>query len=112
MFKLPQQVYGTFASPEYWPIEPLAYIQWYTMLKNAPEKEHLMYEVKKMPLRSGNVVPADIIPISTIRQTCQLIPCFGTADVSKEWRSENILDLCDRFLLNNWSTKYAYQTLY
>ncbi|KAG1894244.1 uncharacterized protein F5891DRAFT_1130999 [Suillus fuscotomentosus] len=86
--------------------------QWYTMLKNVPEKEHCMYEVKKMPLRSGNVVPADIIPISTICQTCQLIPCFGTADVSREWRSENVLDLCDRFLLNNWSTKYAYKTLY
>ncbi|KAG1745419.1 uncharacterized protein EDB91DRAFT_1021809, partial [Suillus paluster] len=69
LFKLPKQVYGAFASPEYWPTEPLAYIQWYTPLKPAPEKDHLMYQVKKMPLRNGNMAPANIIPLSSIRQT-------------------------------------------
>ncbi|KAG2348108.1 hypothetical protein BDR05DRAFT_875839, partial [Suillus weaverae] len=112
LFKLPQQVYGALASPEYWPTEPLAYIQWYTTLKTAPEKDHLMYQVKKMPLRNSNMAPADIVPISSIHQTCQLIPCFGAGGVPEEWRSENVLDSCDRFLLNNWATKYSYQTLY
>jgi hypothetical protein len=55
-----------------------------------------MYQVKKMPLRNTNMVPADIIPISSIRQTCQLIPCFGAGVVPEEWRSGNVLDSCDR----------------
>ncbi|KAG1873500.1 hypothetical protein C8R48DRAFT_594056, partial [Suillus tomentosus] len=112
LFKLPLQVYGAFASPEYWPTEALAYIHWYTPLTPAPEKDHLMYQVKKMPLRNTNMAPADIIPISSIRQTCQLIPCFGAGVVPEEWRTDNVLDSCDRFFLNNWATKYAYQTLY
>ena len=46
-------------------------------------------------------------------QSCQLIPCFGEGDVPAEWRSEMVLDQCDRFWLNNWATlKYAYQSLY
>jgi hypothetical protein len=71
-----------------------------------------MYQVKKMPLRNTNMAPADIIPISSIRQTCQLIPCFGAGVVPEGWRTDNVLDSCDRFFLNNWATKYAYQTLY
>ncbi|KAG2123737.1 hypothetical protein DEU56DRAFT_745135, partial [Suillus clintonianus] len=43
LFKLPQQVYSALASLEYWLMEPLAYIQWYTPLKPALEKGHLMY---------------------------------------------------------------------
>ena len=57
--------------------------------------------------------PADFVPLSCIHQSCQLIPCFGEGDVPAEWRSEMVLDQCDRFWLNNWATlKYAYQSLY
>jgi hypothetical protein len=71
-----------------------------------------MYLVSKARRRKGDLAPADLVPLSHIRQSCQLIPCFGEGTVPEEWKSESVLEQCDRFWLNNWSTKYAYQTLY
>jgi hypothetical protein len=114
IFKLPHQVYGVFKfpAPAYWPKEPLAYVEWYSPLKPTPYKDHLMYQISKAPRSRGDLPPADFVPLSCIRQSCQLIPCFGEGDVPAEWRSEMVLDQCDRFWLNNWATKYAYQSMY
>lgn len=73
-----------------------------------------MYSVNKpCPLDAAGHLPGDIVPLSTIRQSCQLIPHLGASvEWPEEWKSNTILDACDTFLLNNWSSKYTYQTIW
>ena len=86
---------------------PLAYIEWYTKLRN-PDRNHGMYKIRKLP---QNRVEAVVVPLSNIRQVCMLFPDF-TQGVPNEWKSKNVLDLGYHFFLNNWQSKYTYQTIY
>jgi hypothetical protein len=94
-----------------WPKEHLAYVEWLT-LSNQPGRYHKMYSVSKAIVQN-DIVPGDIVSLSTICQSCHLIPHLGpNTSWPSNWKSSNVLDLCDSFLLNNWSSKFAYQTLW
>lgn len=71
----------------------------------------MMYPVHKPPLRASGKPLGEIIPISLIRQSCQLVPAFPDS-VPDDWTTHNVLDKAHRFLLNNSASKYAYQTLW
>ncbi|KAH9917785.1 uncharacterized protein B0H18DRAFT_883398, partial [Fomitopsis serialis] len=97
---------------------PLAYVEWFAKLPTTPDPTHMMYTVHKSPLRSDGKPIADIIPLSTIRQSCQLIPTFPGSVGDKaeqlptDWNTHTVLDVASKFLLNNWASSYAYQTLW
>lgn len=110
---MPSTIYGgTRNTPELWPKEPLAYVEWYSPLKSAANSDSLMYTVSNMPLRPDGICVGQVIPLTHIRQSCQLIPHFGTSSPRETWTSDNILDMVDRFYLNNWASLYTYQTLW
>jgi len=110
VFRLPQT-----DAPAYWPADPLAYIEWYTPMRPTPDKTNGMFSMKKAtPLSSTKAIPGSVVPLQNIRQSCMLTPKFSAASVGDEddWNSDNILDKCKTFLLNNWQSMYTYQTLY
>ena len=71
-----------------------------------------MYEVKKADNTHRTKVQGAIIPLSNIRQNCMLFPRFSSSGVPDHWSCDSILDVADSFLINNWSSKYAYQTIW
>ena len=71
----------------------------------------MMYSVQKSPLRANGKPMGAIVPVSMIRQSCQLVPVFPNC-VPNDWNSHNVLDKANKFLLNNSASKYAYQTLW
>ena len=107
-------------APEEWAREgALAYVEWYGKLGSTANPVHMMYEVRKLPLRTDGTPAGEIIPLSMIRQSCQLIPRFPkptkervVATVPTDWTSDSVLDKAQKFLLNNWASKYSYQTLW
>jgi hypothetical protein len=74
-----------------------------------------MYRVSKAFDAQGQPQGA-VIPLSNIRQSCMLTPVFKDSDIQpeeeKRWRSDNVLDLADTFWVNNWASKYMYQTIW
>lgn len=103
-----------------WPKDPLAYVEWYQLSRH-PGRHHNMYTVtssqppqqQSQHHRAFQIIPGEVIPLKNIRQTCQLIPLASPGeDWAAEWTSETVLDRCSNFLLNNWSSKYAYQTIW
>ena len=118
MFKLPRrlpQTQGGQAAPAWWPKGPLAYVKWYTKFTRTADPTHLMYMVKKQPLAVNGVPQGKIVPLSQIRQSCQLIPAFPSGargTVPMDWTPENVLDKAAKLLLNNMAGTYAYQTLW
>ncbi|KAJ3831121.1 hypothetical protein F5878DRAFT_677718 [Lentinula raphanica] len=114
IFRLPHTVMDNrkglmVKAPTDWPREPLGYVTWYTRFKPAPDQATGMYRVE--PAIASNGMPhGAIIPLSNIRQSCMLVP--GRMSWDKEWKSENILDECSSFFVNNLQTKYTYQTIY
>ena len=118
IFTLPKKLsaaQGGGPAPAWWPRGPLAYVEWYTRFPGAPDPTHLMYAVSKPVLRTDGLPQGAIIPLEQIRQSCQLIPAFRDCPrgaVPTDWMSENVLDVANRFYLNNWAGIYAYQTLW
>ncbi|KAJ3765994.1 hypothetical protein FB446DRAFT_654443 [Lentinula raphanica] len=112
IFRLPTTVHDSGAlvkAPANWPREHLAYVTWYSRFKAFPDTASGMYKVE--PAIGSNGVPQGaIIPLSDIRQNCMLVPSKTTWD--KHWNSDNILDKCSSFFVNNLQTKYTYQTIY
>jgi len=96
-------------SPATWPKETLAYVEWYQPLQPNPDMNHGMYIVRKPNSASAQ---CDIIPITNIRQGCMLIPNFGKDSPERNWKSDTVLDVASSFLLNNWQSLYAYQSLW
>lgn len=112
IFRLPSVVdRDGFPSPApwNWPTEPLAYITWYTRFKGSADANTGMYRVEPAKDAKGQAQGA-IIPLSQIRQSCMLTPSKATWDES--WTTQNILDKCDSFFVNNLQSKYSYQTIY
>ena len=125
IFALPQTIYthgslNEINAPAEWKGQgPLAYVEWYANLPASADPVHMMYEVRKLPLHVDGTPAGEIIPLSMIRQSCQLIPHFPRptrgstiSTIPSDWTSDSVLDKAQRFLLNNWATKYAYQTLW
>jgi hypothetical protein len=51
--------------------------------------------------------------LKAIRQSCQLIPHMGpNVTWPSSWKSHTVLDLCSSFVLNNWASKFSYQTMW
>ncbi|KAH7906085.1 hypothetical protein BJ138DRAFT_1016769, partial [Hygrophoropsis aurantiaca] len=111
IFKLPQRING-FPAPSTWPINALAHVEWYDKLGTTADPDSLMYSISKATLRADDTPPGEIIPLSAIRQSCQLIPAYGGANVQANWTSSNVLDKAQKFWINNWASKYSYQTLW
>lgn len=107
IFRLPETLDGVSLP---WPKEPLAYIEWYSPLNSAAEKNHLMYSVKKA-MRPDGSPSGIVIPLTSIRQSCMLFPTYGSS-MDKTWTTTNVLDKCSSFLLNNWLDLYTYKTVW
>ena len=103
---------GPQPAPPHWPKESLAFVEWYSSLANSAQARHgMMYLVKKVQNSQGNRVQGAIIPLANIRQSCMLFPTFDeTPDIT--WTPASSLDLASSFLVNNWLSKYSYQSIY
>ena len=118
IFTLPRKLseaYGGQPAPSFWPRAPLVYIEWYSRFTPTADPVHLMYVLSKPPPRADGLPPGTIIPLSQIRQSCHLSPVFPSGahgQVPQAWSSDNVLDIADRFYLNNWAGVYGYQTLW
>lgn len=111
IFKLPRVLNHFQEAPRNWPTDHLAYVEWYKV--GQAGANHNMLKVGKHVEDANGVTPGAIVSLRAIRQSCHLIPLTGpTIPWDSNWKSDNVLDLSTVFLLNNWSSKFAYQTLW
>ncbi|KAF9064711.1 hypothetical protein BDP27DRAFT_1230085 [Rhodocollybia butyracea] len=116
IFQLPEKVkrlgqgFGILEepAPSNWPRTPLAYITWFSHFKSGPDSKNGMCHVK--PSALNGIPQGGIISLSDIRQSCMLVP--SSNEWSRSWISDNILDECPSFFVNNFQSKYTYQTIY
>jgi hypothetical protein len=85
----------------------LAYVEWYSPLPNNPERNHLLYKVSPQKEPDGSHI-CSIIPVANIRRSVHLFPKFGPF-APQEWTSNNVLDLCNTFFLNDFTDRHMYR---
>ncbi|KAF8145351.1 hypothetical protein K438DRAFT_1630258 [Mycena galopus ATCC 62051] len=112
LFRLPEKLDTGMPAPPNWPKTCLAYVEWFSAFKPKHENNHNMYSISVPPRRANGFRQASIIPLTDIRQTCQLFPNFGRNDVPDEWTTDTVLDMCPNFFVNNWASLYAYQSIW
>lgn len=92
-------------APITWPTHPLAYITWFTHFRSSPDNDTGMYRVE--PAKDSKAQDQGmIISLTDIQQSCMLTPSKATWDSS--WTTDNILDKCESFFVNNLQSKYSY----
>ena len=91
--------------------EPLIYVEWFKTVGNATESTSNMYEVRKQRESGNSEIVGEVVMLSKVRQSIQLIPVFGQK-VNRDWTSETVLDLCDNFYINNFGDLCTYQSVY
>ena len=118
IFTLPEEVQsitGIQPAPSNWPKNPLVYIEWYSRLEKAAKPRNgMMYCIKKVlstTMDQGTRVQAAILPFSSICQSCMLFPVFPIS-VPAHWTPDSVLDYASSFYINNWLSKYDYQTIW
>ncbi|KAH9911464.1 uncharacterized protein BXZ73DRAFT_56977, partial [Epithele typhae] len=111
IFRLPPQATDLFPDvPSSNVPKHLAYVEWFTPFAAAgPDPNHGLYKVSRS-LRNGARL-ADVIPITQIERSCQLLPCFGPI-APREWTSSNVLESCTSFYVNSFLDKHTYKILY
>ena len=112
---LPGGVFGPQATPASWNQGPLAFVEYLSSFPSSAHNYHGgMYHIKKVwGTGSDRRVPGEIVPLSSIHQSCMLFPFFKYDDVlDSTWRFDNILDHATDFLVNNRLSKYLYHTIW
>ncbi|KAH7908791.1 hypothetical protein BJ138DRAFT_1012076, partial [Hygrophoropsis aurantiaca] len=69
-----------------------------------------MFLVKRR-FRSNDQPLGDIVPMDSVRQVLQLVPKFGSSDVSEEMTCDNVLDVCREFYVNNFANKETFHAI-
>ena len=90
----------------------LIFLDWFSKPRNSADEASKLYEVQKQRERGNAELVGEVIPLSSVRQSVQLIPKFGRQNVDKTWTSETVLDVCESFYINNWGSVHTYQAIY
>ncbi|KAF7303336.1 hypothetical protein MIND_00561300 [Mycena indigotica] len=99
IFRVPE-IYGSVH-------EPLAYVDWYKPLSRF-NSDLGMYEISLST--QMNQQRSEIIPITSILQSCHLIPVFGK-QINPKWESDFVLDQCSQFYLNPYLRHHDFYIL-
>lgn len=116
-FKLPSQLslgrLGIVSAPKAWPQEYLAYVEWYSA-PSLSASAATSYNMARVDVTTSLTKGPDwsIIPLTNIRQSCMLFPHFKRCPPQVGWTCDNVLDNATSFLVSNWSSLYAYKTIY
>ena len=86
----------------------LAYLGWFSCPRHK-DLNHGMYSVSRNHRNSMQC--AEVIEVGSIFRTCQLVPRFGRR-ANRAWTSGNVIDRCERFLINNFIDHHTYQCIW
>lgn len=86
----------------------LAYIEWFT-IPRTKHVTHKMYPVSHSMI--NGVREASVVEVSSIVRFCQLYPKFDER-ADRVWTSNNVLEHCTDFFVNNWLDHHTYATVF
>lgn len=110
IFKLPQAYLDARSEAT---AEVLVFVEWFTVASQDPNPNSKMYRIKKERyINHPFHVNGEVVKLSSIKNSIQLIPAFPKDEVDQAWTSNNVLDVCNEFYINNWSSIRAYQSIY
>jgi hypothetical protein len=108
VFKIPENVIDlVFPSVDVTPPNHLAYVEWFTPMPATRDGMNSMYKVSRM--FRGGMRHASIIPVEKILCSVHLFPRFGP-NTPQTWVSSTVLDECQNFYINPFSSVNSYLT--
>ena len=84
------------------PTEHLVFVEWFSQTSSDPEQNSKMFKIKKGHAHVyQNNIAAEVVKLSTVKQSVQLIPVFPKGGVNLSWTTDTVLDTCNEFYINN-----------
>ena len=90
--------------------EHLAYIEWFSPLRQHREANHKLFSVSAMRDEQGTHLHASIIPVTDIRRSVLLFPKFG-GPAPVGWTSSTVLDVCRNFFVDDFTDRHMYRIM-
>ncbi|KAI0038136.1 hypothetical protein FA95DRAFT_1506047, partial [Auriscalpium vulgare] len=87
----------------------LAYVEWFSRFPNVADAHHVMYRVHYT--LHGNHRMSSIIPATQPQRSVHLIPKYD-GPIPREWSSTSVLDMCPCFLVNSFTDRNTYISIY
>ena len=109
IFKLPQSFLKLYPSAS---TNHLLFIEWFSQVGSNSDSNSSFYKVKKSKKIKTNELDTDIISLNLVKQSIQLIPVFPRNSSDIIWTSDTVLDICNTFYINNWTSIRTYQCIY
>ena len=109
IFKLPQSFLKLYPSA---PTNHLLFIEWFSQVGSNSDSNSSFYKVKKSKKIETNELDTDIISLNLVKQSIQLILVFPRNSSDIIWISDIVLDICNTFYINNWTSIRTYQCIY
>ena len=85
-----------------------AYVEWFSKIGGAPDRNHKMFKVTRLFQDGHRVV--SVIPLSRIHRSVHLLPKFGQI-APCDWTSATVLERCNAFYINQLSDRHSYITI-
>ncbi|KAI0058305.1 hypothetical protein BV25DRAFT_1919501 [Artomyces pyxidatus] len=111
VFRLSETASEHTFDPEVTAPDHLAYVEWFTKFKPAPEDNHEMYRIARAYENQGERRMVSILPVNKLVRSVHLIPRFGP-EAARDWTSGNVLELCEAFYVNSFTDRHTYLTVY
>ncbi|KAH9840300.1 uncharacterized protein C8Q71DRAFT_703103 [Rhodofomes roseus] len=87
----------------------LAYVEWFSKFPRGPETHYQMYKVTATLTEREKI--ASVVPLALLERSVHLHPKWG-GPVPVDWTSENVMDECATFYLNQYKNPHDFYNLY
>lgn len=85
------------------------YVEWFSNFARAPDSHYHMSKVTA-PLTEREKITS-VIPLALLERSAHLHPKWG-GPVPVHWTSENVMDECTTFYLNQYKNLHDFYNLY
>lgn len=107
-FKIPSSIIPDDSTMHGQPL--LAYVEWFKPFTPSSQDSATGLYRTAPAVDRNHVREACIIPANAIVRSCHLLPSYGKRS-NHWWSSSNVLDNCDKFLLNTYLDVYTFSSM-
>lgn len=109
VFRLPPLVSDTLFDADVTKPKHLAYVEWFSKFSASPDINNGMFKIERSMIGTKRL--SSIVEVADIRRSIHLFPKMGHKRPI-HWTTNNVLDHCSTFYVNDFTDRHSHLTIY